>query len=420
MINIFKVEFKRMGKSKSNIIIFGISIMITIILAFFCIYSQVSETVLPDGSYKILKGLSAIKVDTGRQSKMQGDVTSEKLIEALSKYKELHNKYGDNVPSDIDIKEVGPYKEFLTKILPYSFSDLVNRVDNQEILDLQHLTSKEAGTFYEQRNKNQNDNFKKRLELSDSAQKYAENMDNKVKKPFYFSPFIGWDTALEFLGIIMVFVAFMGCILVTPVFSSEYESGADDIMRCTKYGRKHLAIAKLIVANLIVLFLYIICMSIFYGITYITLNTEGLNTSIQFIQAISPVALTFGKAIFIIMTIGLITVLSIVNFTLFLSTRSKSSIFISSISTIMIIFPMLTRFIIHNNYKNGSNIIKFLIAILPSGGIKIYDDLIREFNLFYIGDWVIWSPYVIVTSSILMLICFFLLSVYSYSKHESR
>ncbi|MDK2587347.1 ABC transporter permease subunit [Romboutsia sedimentorum] len=418
MINILKIEFKRMIKSKSNITIFSIAVVITILLAFYCAYGHTSETIISDGSYKIVTGLNAIKADTDRQSKIEGYVTQEKMLDALNKYKELNNKYEDDVPIDIKIKELDPYKELLN-ILPYSFSDRDERMNNKQSFELQYLSNEEAFKFYDQRSKNQRNEFEKIFELSKPAQKYVENMENKVEKPFYFSPFIGWDTVLEFLGIVIICIAFIGSILATPVFSSEYESGSDDIMRCTKYGRKHLAIAKLIVANLIVIFLYIICIIMFFSIVYIMLNPKGLNTSIQFLSPLSPVSLTFGKAIFIIMIIGLIAILSIVNFTLFLSTRSKSSIFIISMSTIMIVLPMLSRRIVDSNMLDTSNIIKFLIDILPSGGTRIYYELVNEFNLFYIGNWVIWSPYVIVTSSILTLICFFLLSIDSYSKHES-
>ena len=235
---------------------------------------------------------------------------------------------------------------------------------------------------------------------------YAKKMESQVKKPFYFSPFIGWDTALNSLRILIILLAIIGCIISTPIFSKEYTSGCDDIMRCTKYGRKHLVLAKLLASNILISILYLICIIIFLGIELTNLNIKGLNTSIQFIRTLSPV-------------IGLFSVLSIVNFTLFLSTKSKSLKFIFSASIILVFTPIIFDFIIGSKRTLLSNVFRFLSNLLPSSGLNIHNELVKNFNLYEVGNIVIWSPYIIIASSLFATLFLFIFSVHSYKKHES-
>lgn len=418
MINILKLELKRMLKNKNNILILSMGLVLTILLITYVILIQSTNIIDSTGSYKTISGLKAVKYDAEIQNKLEGEVTNEILLDTLNRYTILYSKYGENIPLDIYTEELGAYMEFIN-ILPYSFSNFGNRMDNQETLTIDKLTEDEVSNYYTQLSKNQSYELINYYKLPEKAQNYAKNMDNKVKKPFYFSSFTGWDTVLEFSNILIICICILGCILIANVYSKEYKNGSDDIMRCTKYGKKHLAISKLISSNLLASLLYIICMTLFYGIAYALLNRNGLKTSIQFLSPLSPVPLTFEKCIFIIIIFGLITVLSMVNFTLFLSSKYENSTYIISLALIVLLAPIFIRTSIDANLNNASNIIKFLVNILPSSGTRIYYELINELNLFQIGSLTIWSPYIILATSVLILIFFSIFTVKSYINHEA-
>ena len=419
MFNILNLELKRVLKTKGNLIIFSLSIIATIFLSFFCINTQTTDIVLSDGTYKIINGREAIKLDLNRQSKIEGDITEDVLINALNKYKEFNSSSEKMETSSISNKELNTYKELFINILPYSFPKLLDMVENNKSTNLNNLTNEDVSNFYKNRSENQSDNFQYILKLSNTSQVYAKKMESQVKKPFYFSPFVGWDTALNSLRILIILLAIIGCIISTPIFSKEYTSGCDDIMRCTKYGRKHLVLAKLLASNILISILYLTCIIIFLGIELTNLNIKGLNTSIQFIRTLSPVSLTIGQAFIIEIIIGLFSVLSIVNFTLFLSTKSKSLKFIFSASIILVFTPIIFDFIIGSKRTLLSNVFRFLSNLLPSSGLNIHNELVKNFNLYEVGNIVIWSPYIIIASSLFATLFLFIFSVHSYKKHES-
>lgn len=97
---------------------------------------------------------------------------------------------------------------------------------------------------------------------------------------------------LEILFFILVFIC---AVIVSPVFSSEYQSGSDDILRCTKHGKIKLAVTKLCSALLIVLTMFVICALIFILIVDSAYGWGSLQTSVQvLLSAISFVPLTMG------------------------------------------------------------------------------------------------------------------------------
>ena len=132
MFNILNLELKRVLKTKGNLIIFSLSIIATIFLSFFCINTQTTDIVLSDGTYNIINGREAIKLDLNRQSKIEGDITEDVLINALNKYKEFNSSSEKMETSSISNKELNTYKELFINILPYSFPKLLDMVENNK------------------------------------------------------------------------------------------------------------------------------------------------------------------------------------------------------------------------------------------------------------------------------------------------
>lgn len=82
------------------------------------------------------------------------------------------------------------------------------------------------------------------------AQGKAVKMYRNVENPLEVYPGMN-STVLDYQNI-MGFLVLLFCVVIAaPVFSADYQSGADDILRCTRYGRVTLGIAKLFAALLI-------------------------------------------------------------------------------------------------------------------------------------------------------------------------
>ena len=97
---------------------------------------------------------------------------------------------------------------------------------------------------------------------SPGAQGKAVEMYRNVEKSFEVYPGMN-STVLDYQNI-MGFLVLLFCVVITaPVFSADYQSGADDILRCTRYGRVTLGIAKIFAALLISTAAFVICAAVY-------------------------------------------------------------------------------------------------------------------------------------------------------------
>lgn len=66
----------------------------------------------------------------------------------------------------------------------------------------------------------------------------------KVKMPFAFYP--GYSTNAYDYQMLTIFLLVLLCVIIAaPIYSAEYQTHADDILRCAKYGKGKLAVIKL-------------------------------------------------------------------------------------------------------------------------------------------------------------------------------
>lgn len=78
-----------------------------------------------------------------------------------------------------------------------------------------------------------------------SAQKAAIAMYDKAKKPFQYYSGITPD-AMDYQVLLTYLIMILCVVIVAPIFTSDYQTGADDILRCTKYGRGKMAVCKIL------------------------------------------------------------------------------------------------------------------------------------------------------------------------------
>lgn len=89
----------------------------------------------------------------------------------------------------------------------------------------------------------------------------------------------------------MGFLVLLFCVVIAaPVFSADYQSGADDILRCTRHGRRDLGIAKVLAALLISALAFLLCAVIFILVTNSLFGWECTKTSIQMLYSIVTLA----------------------------------------------------------------------------------------------------------------------------------
>lgn len=415
-MRLYLMELKRILKTRSVLIVILGAIVLTALLAYapisFVRYTYQDEA----GNEVKVKGLEAIKLVKAEQAEYSGIITPEMIVRALAQYQECAGQYENGV-----YDEKMPVEEYNKKIAPVSF--IVRKLaevyadDTTGIAaETMDLTAEEAGQFYEQCSRHLVDLMNMEQPNRPQAREKATAMYEKVEKPFAYYP--GTDTnAIEYFGIMVFLMAVIGVVITAPIFSVEYQTESDQILRCTRHGRRRLAAVKLLACFTILTILYAVCMTIFTVTVNSAFGWEARQTDIQFaFSAITFVEMTVGRLQMLVIGIGYLTLLATVFFTLFLSSRLKS-VFASAISAL--IFCILPIFL--SNFWGGS-LAEWICAILPSGGTGMGNSFLYallDTRFLYLGSQAFWTPCVMVAAAAVNTVLFTILTVVSYCRHRS-
>ena len=97
--------------------------------------------------------------------------------------------------------------------------------------------------------------------------------------PFVFYP--GYNTNAYDYQMLLIFLVVLFCtVIAAPVFSAEYQTQADDILRCTKYGKARLAVIKLLSALFITSAAFLCCAALYLVLSNSFYGWDMLKTSI--------------------------------------------------------------------------------------------------------------------------------------------
>ena len=353
-----------MLKSKLTWILMVLSLLFSALLAYlpttYCYSNYTDEA----GNEISLTGLASIAYEKERQADASGIVTPERVREAVEIYQVCLTSYG--VAESYDLPE-GVYEREILPIAPLlhgvkeAFADpdtgmapSIMEIDPEKINDYYSVCEARITSLMAMEQPN-----------SQAAQRKAVEMYRQIEKPFEVYP--GMSSAVMDYQNIMGFLVLLFCVVIAaPVFSADYQSGADDILRCTKYGRINLGVAKLLAALLISGLAFIVCAVTFIVVTNSLFGWECIKTSIQMMYSIVTLAeMDIGQLQVLFAVAGLLSVLASVSFTLFLSSKCKSTVSSLAASLVFCIAPVVICMTVPGALST------WLCSILPASGTSI-------------------------------------------------
>lgn len=416
-MRVFKAELSRIIKTRWVQILLLAMLLLAMAMSYFPI-SFVQYTYQDEKGQEVtVKGIDAIKLKKENQGDYKGEITSEKMARALKQYQEFEGQYEDGL-YDEAVKSSDLYKYIhpvndLTSRLCEVYADSTTGMAPAE----SELTSKDAMNFYPQCRQHLTDLMNLEQSRHPSAGKQAETLYENVKMPFVYYPGID-SNMVEYLGLWAFLLVVAGTIIAAPVFSSDSQTEADQIIRCTKYGRSRLVAAKAGAVLLIVTMMYAICIAVFTVITNSVFGWESRQTSMQIIfSAASFLPLNLGTLQNLTIAAGYITLLATVFFTLFLSSRMKS--IVSSAITALIF--CLTPILVHT--MMGNNAATWLRCIFPSSGVGLGNSFLSSLMdtvFVHAGNVSVWIPFVIMASALIEIPVFICLTFWSYCRCKKK
>ena len=405
-MRIFRLELKRVLKSRLTWILLALALILSVLLAYlpttYCYSNYTDES----GNEVNLTGLASIAYEKERQADASGIVTPERVREAVEIYQACLTSYG--VTESYDLPE-GVYEKEILPIAPLlhgvkeAFADpdtgmapTIMQIDPAQIDDYYSVCEARIAS------------------LMAPVQHKAVEMYRQVEKPFEVYPGMS-STILDYQNIIGFLVLLFCVVIAAPVFSADYQSGADDILRCTRHGRAKLGVSKVLIALFVSGTAFVVCAIVHILVVNSLFGWECTKTSIQMLYSIVTLTdMNIGELQRLFAVAGLLSVLASVSFTLFLSSRSKTTVASLASGLVFCIAPVVLSMTVPGALST------WLCSILPASGTSIQASIlyaITDFKFLSLGGLAVWTPWAMIGACIIEIPLFAFLAVRSYCKH---
>lgn len=415
-MRLLKLELKKMLKTRATFVLLSLSLVLSFLLAYlpttFSYHSYTDEA----GNTVELKGLAAVRYEKEVQADIAGTVTPEKVREALERYQACLTKYGVTETWDLPDGVYG--KEILPCIpLLHGVREIFADPNTGIAPSLMDIDPAKIDDFYSQCEERNVSLMKQEQRDYPAAQSAAKNMYQEVAKPFLFFP--GYDrNAMDYQLILAFLVLLFSAIIAAPVFTSDYQTGADDILRCTKYGKVKFAVTKIASALLICTVTFSLCSFIYIMVSDSLFGWESTETSMQMLYSIMNLPnMNIRQFQCFFALSGLLCLTAAVSLTLFLSSKFKNMVVSLSLALLFSILPLIVYMALPDSIG------KWIYPVIPAGGVGLQTSILYtaiDFEFWNIGNFSVWLPHVMLVAYVIEIPLFLLLTVHSYYKHNEN
>lgn len=399
MFSVLCMEFKRLFRSRMVWILCAASLVVALLLCVMVV-DNVSYGRRDDPDAKI--GLRAVAAVKEAYRPLYGAVTPEKLESAFETYINTSNAYEEKMPASV-------YREKIVPIQP-ALGWIFSAFDDSEI-----TSADQVGGFYAQRLHNIENQLADKYANAPQAKQAALELNSRVETPFNYAYGYG-DTSPDIIVLLLLVLGLFCTAMAAPVFAADYHSRADDIQRCTRYGRGKLSAARSLAVLILVLAIAVVSMGVYLIILNSIFGWEGLSSSLQtaFVAwGIAP--MNVGDMVRMTFFAGILTLLATASCSLYVSSRCKSPTTALIVSFCVSLLPVFLGFA-------GINV-KWLYALLPSGGTAIensfyYALTLNSLEFLHLGSFTLWLPYAYILFAAVETPLFILLTILSHKKRE--
>lgn len=413
-MRLLALEIKRVLKTRLTWILIVVSLFLSVFMAYVPITFEGAKVVDEAGDFVTVKGIDAIRYY--RENTTQGIVTPEILEEAVRTYQEVYatydSDYGENVPSEVYYEKLSTYEQYIRGIKE-AFSDRKSGMAP----GIRDIPADKVGNYYNMLE----DRLASVLDMEQngypSAKEVALSKFAKVQTPYKYY-YGASSNSMDYETLYIFLITILCAVIVAPIFSTEYQTGADDIIRCTKNGRKKLAVVKIASACFITGILYLLC-----GVTWIVITNslygwEGTKTSIQIIFSVTTLLpYNIGQLQWANMIVGFLLFMSTICFTLLLSVWAKNNVSALASALIFVMLPVIVYMAVPGQLG------EWIQALLPGAGIGLSNSFLYgmlNFDFLHLGSASFWNTDVMFALALVKIPLFLVLAVFLYDKKKIR
>ena len=204
-MRLFGLEIKRILKSRRTLILLSAAMLLSVLMAYLPISFEGINRPNEDGTVTELDGLAAIEYKRDLYAATHGEVTAEKVKQALITYQSCVNQYGpveeDEFPLEVYIEKIVPILPLLNGISE-AFADPTTGI-GADWMDIDPNEVEQH--YYEKCAEHLNDVMKNEQKNHLSAQQKASEKYAKVDKPFQLYAGMSKD-AFDYIELYILFL----------------------------------------------------------------------------------------------------------------------------------------------------------------------------------------------------------------------
>ena len=412
-MRMFSLEVKRVLKTRTTWILLVLSLLLTLLLAYIPTTFHSYHWTEADGQKKALKGMELIQYKKDSAEQFSGDVTVEHVRQALEEYQRCLREYGVNetydLPRDVYVKRILPLEGILHG-LPELFADSNTGL----VPSLMDIAPQQVEEYYTRCN-SRLDSLMSMQMYHPSAQQNAEEAYSRVERPYILYP--GYDSdALDYQILLSILVMIFCCVICAPIFTSDYQTGADDILRCTKYGSHHLAIVKILSALCISFVTFTICTAAYILISDTLFGWETTKTSLQMLYSIITLEPgNIGRLQVVTVLRSVLPLLATISLILFISTKARNNAVSMALSFLICMLP---------NFLSGfltGNLGSWILYAIPSSAFGMQTNMLYSavgFEFLHLGNLSFRPVDAMLFFCAIEIPLFISLAIHTYSKNQ--
>lgn len=415
-MRLFALEIKRVLKTRLTWVLVTAALLLSVVCAWLPVTFVEVLTENEAGVETRLTGLDAIHYYQQYNEILYGEVTPEMVRNAVeirqNLYRAYDSEYGENIPEQVYFKELWPYIRLSTGAL-----EVMADPNNGIVPELLAIDASKLDNYYGLMEGRLSSVLRMENPDNPAAEISALKKFSAVQRPYTYYFGVGRNN-MDYETLLMFAVCVICVVIGSTVFSTDSQTGADDIQRCSKHGGLCLALTKICSAMLICLTLLFLCGVIWIGLTSLFFGSAGNLSSVQILYSItSLVPWTMGQMQWGILWYTLLILCCTVAFTLFLSATCKNNVSSVAASLTAVILPMIVYVAVPEKIE------KWLQCFLPSGGIGLANSvlyMLTDYDYLHLSSVSFWNADVLLAVTAAEIPLFLLLVMIRYQRKKCK
>lgn len=416
MKKLIRFEFMKVYKKKSFLC--AIVLMMVMLVIVPCLTISENNWIDEDGSE--ITGMEAIRAKRDALDNSSCDITTEKIQSVIANYQSAYADPNSFVKEDgtmgawINNEAYAKYIQSDSEIKYLIDMAFTPAGGTYDYYAMGNLTPEDAENFYE----NRMGKVEEYLNMDYSYGNYSETdkeyfiaQNEKITTPFHYEYNTGWNKLLGISYVSLMIIALVVCITLAPIFSSEYQTGADAILLSTKYGRSKLIIAKIVSSFLLTSMIYVLGMFILTVITFLIYGSGGATCSLQVLNFLAPANVNLLQTYLYVLLTGYFMCLFMQGITLLLSAKMSSPFPVIICTMVFFFVPTFM------SYSRSSRLYNNILNLLPAKMAAAYTAL-TKYEVFHIFGLKIPYPVMLILVALLVSVITLPFAYKAFHKHQ--